>query len=125
MLDARTVREITRECREAASEMTKEDYRLYDAIWWDRIHIDSALLDHGKDTVRTINRLMPNLLTHDARISPVDVVAERYGFASTSALVEYLLAYTPRGPVQERYFERLFAARLEEAQAASVPDNPF
>lgn len=125
MLDAKTVREITRECREAAKEMMKEDYRLYDAIWWDRIYISSALLDHGKDTVRTINRLMPNLLTHDARISPVDVVAERYGFESTSALVEYLLAYTPRGPVEERYFERFFAARMAEAQAEPVPDNPF
>lgn len=125
MLSRKTLRELTRECREAAREMMREEYRLYDAIWTDRIHIDSALLDHGKSTVRTINQLMPNLLTHDARISPVDVVAERYGFESTSALVEYLLAYTPRGPVEERYFEFLFASRMAEAEKALVPDNPF
>lgn len=125
MLSRKTLRELTRECREAAREMMREEYRLYDAIWTDRIHIDSALMDHGKSTVRTINQLMPNLLTHDSRISPVDVVAERYGFESTSALVEYLLAYTPRGPVEERYFEFLFASRMAEAEKALVPDNPF
>lgn len=125
MLDRRTLREITKECREAAREMMKEEYRLYDAIWTDRIHIDSALHDHGKDTVRTINQLMPNLLTHDSRISPVDVVAERYGFESTSSLVEYLLAYTPRGPVEDRWFERFFAIRVEEAEKALASDIPF
>ena len=84
-IDKKTLRAIKKECREMAHEMTKEHYRLYDEIWTDRIKIDSALYDHGKDTVREINQLMPNLLTYNPAISPLDIVAERYGFGVRKA----------------------------------------
>ena len=113
-IDKKTLRAIKKECREMAHEMTKEHYRLYDEIWTDRIKIDSALYDHGKDTVREINQLMPNLLTYNPAISPLDIVAERYGFGDTSALVEFLLAYTTRGPVEEHYYEQMLESRLRE-----------
>lgn len=113
-IDKKTLRAIKKECREMAREMTREHYKLYDDIWWDRIKIDSALYDHGKETIREINQRMPNLLTHDPNISPLDIVSERYGFESTSDLVDFLLAYTPRGPVEERFYEQILEARMKE-----------
>ena len=131
-IDKKTLRAIKKECREMAREMTREHYKLYDDIWWDRIKIDSALYDHGKETIREINQRMPNLLTYDPTISPLDIVAERYGFESTSALVEFLLAYTPRGPVEERFYEQMLESRLrdygEQAEQQPQPvidDVPF
>lgn len=128
-IDKKTLRGIKKECREMAREMTREHYRLYDDIWWDRIKIDSALYEHGKDVVREINQRMPNLLTHDPTISPLDIVSERYGFESTSDLVDFLLAYTPRGPVEDRFFEQLLAERLDEyetpATQIEVDQVPF
>lgn len=118
------IRAIRKECREVAHMLTREDYRLYDAIWTDRIYIDSALMDHGRETIRDINRMMPNLLSHNPAVSPIDVVAERYGFPDTSSLIEYLLAYTPRGQVEEKYFESLFESRLKETESC-LQDVPF
>lgn len=110
-------RAIQRECKALAHEMTQEQYQLYDAIWWDRIRIDSALLAHGKDIVSDINRLMPNLLTHDPCISPLDIVASRYGFEDTSDLIDFLLAYKPRGPVKERFYQQMLAQHLPQCPA--------
>lgn len=133
-IDKKMLRAIKKECREMAREMTREHYKLYDDIWWDRIKIDSALYDHGKETIREINQRMPNLLTHDPNISPLDIVSERYGFESTSDLVDFLLAYTPRGPVEERYYEQMLESRLREyrdymdaqqPQPVVVDDVPF
>lgn len=128
-IDKKTLRTIKKNCREMAREMTREQYKLYDDIWWDRIKIDSALYDHGKETIKEINLRMPNLLTHDAYISPLDIVSERYGFESTSDLVDFLLAYTPRGPVQERFYEQLLAEYLDEAEIPAgqtqVDEVPF
>lgn len=128
--DTKTLRAIKKECREMAREMTREQYRLYDEIWTDRIRIDSAMLDHGKETIRDINMLMPNLLTYNPNISPLDIVSERYGFETTSALVEYLLAYTPRGPMEERLYEQMLESRLQDyadvqPEPVSVDDMPF
>lgn len=128
-MDKKTLRIIKKECREMAREMTREHYKLYDDIWWDRIKIDSALYDHGKETIREINQRMPNLLTHDPSISPLDIVAERYGFESTSDLVDFLLAYSPRGPVEERFYEQLLAEHLGgieiPARQTEVDEVPF
>lgn len=128
-IDKKSLRAIKKECREMAREMTREHYRRYDDIWWDRIYIGPALLDHGKETVREINQRMPNLLTYDPTVSPLDIVSERYGFESTSDLVDFLLSYTPRGPVEEHFYEQLLAERLGEidtpAQQTEVDEVPF
>lgn len=112
--DKKTLKTIKKECRELAHELMLEQYKLYDDIWWDRIRIDSALLEHGRSTIAEINQRMPNLLTHDPFVSGLDIVAERYNFESTSDLVDYLLAYTPRGPVEESLFNKLMEERLGE-----------
>ncbi|MEG2173804.1 MAG: iron receptor [Desulfovibrionaceae bacterium] len=111
---------IKRECRAQVHEMMLEQYQLYDAIWWDRIRIDSALLAHGKEIVNDINRLMPNLLTHDPCISPLDIVASRYGFEDTSDLIDFLLAYKPRGPVKERFYTQLLQEYTQQTPAVDA-----
>jgi len=129
-IDKKMLRAIKKECRVAARELTREQYKLYDDIWWDRIKIDSAMFDHGKETIREINLRMPNLLTYDPHVSPIDEVAERYGFESTSDLVEYLLAYKPRGPMEESFYEQLLYAELQSyykmpQDSTCVDDIPF
>jgi hypothetical protein len=127
--DKKLRRAIEKQCREEAREMMLLQYERYDAIWWNRIRITPALYDHGRETVREINRIMPNLLTHNPICSPVDLVAEQFGFADTSDLVEYLLAYTPRGPVEDRFYAQLFEYRLREGAPDAPPheldDVPF
>lgn len=123
-MDKQTLRAIKRECREMAHDMMLEQYQLYDAIWWNRIRISQALYDHGKETVKDINTLMPNLLTHSPTVCTLDLVSERFGFETTSDLVEYLLAYRPRGPVKERFYEQLLAERLAPEQC-EVDEVPF
>jgi hypothetical protein len=109
--------------------MMLSEYELYDAIWWHRIRITQALYDHGREKVCAINLVMPNLLTHCPVASPVDEVAEFFGFDSDSDLVEYLLAYKPRGPVESRYYEQLIDNRLRvlaaDMQLQEVDDVPF
>lgn len=122
-LDPKQLRALKRECKAMAHEMMLEQYQLYDAIWWDRIRIDSALLAHGKEIINDINRLMPNLLTHDPRISPLDIVARRYGFEDTSDLIDFLLAYRPRGPVKERFYQQVLAQHLPENTAEKPEHN--
>lgn len=119
--------QLEKECRETARAMTREKYALYDAIWTDRIRIDSAITDHGMETVKELLVKMPNLLVYHQHVSSADEVAERYGFESTSALVEYLLAYTPRGPVEEELFQQMFDASLREMASGDeyAADIPF
>jgi len=133
-IDRKTLRAIRKECRELAHEMMLEQYKRYDDIWWNRIHIGPALLEHGREVVAEINQRMPNLLSHDPCTDPLDIVARRYGFGDTSELVDFLLAYTPRGPVEESLFNRLMDERLGEGwdapaaatQSATVIDDvPF
>lgn len=120
---AEEIRRITRECKEEAMTMTREAYSLYDAIWTRRLRITPALMDHGRETVRDINQLMPNFLTHDPTAQPLDLLAEEFGFQTDSDLVEFLLAYKPRGPV----YEKILASLLEEclAGADGTADVPF
>ena len=97
-----------------AHEMTREHYKLYDDIWDTRIRITHELRAHGNDIIRDINMLMPNLLIHNPLADPIDLIAKRYNFESTSDLVDFLLAYTPRGPVEERFYEQILEARMKE-----------
>lgn len=111
-LDAKTLRAIKKECREQAHELMLQAYQIYDNIWYDRIKIDSALLAHGKEVIKEINLKMPNLLSHDPCRSPLDIISKRYGFETESELIEYLLAYKPRGPYEDRLYEGLLENEL-------------
>lgn len=71
---------------------------------------------------------MPNLLTHNTCCSAVDLVSEQFDFESASALIDYLLAYTPRGPVEDAFYQLLLDEQLgiaEGDQATGIADIPF
>ncbi len=126
-MDDKALRKIQRECRKLARELTKERYKLYDEIWNDRIRISKELYAHGRNAVHEINLKMPNLITHDWTRSTLDVIAERYNFETTSDLVDYLLAYRPRGQIEEVMYEQLLQERLAENMEPvyDVDDVPF
>ncbi len=115
-MDAKTLRAIKKECRELAHELMLLKYSRYDEIWWTRIRITQELYAHGKDIVCEINRKMPNLLTHDRHCSPLDIITEEFGFETPSDLVDYLLAYRPRGELKQRLYEQILEERLAEIQ---------
>lgn len=132
MLTISAVRELYKTCREEVKAIISEKYSLYDRIWTDRIRITPAIFDHGQDTVKEINAVMPNLLTYQhPELRTIDEAAHDYGFESTSALVEYLLAYVPKKGLEEKMCDQLFDSRLREMVAAEsstetiVPDSPF
>lgn len=114
---------IKRECKAQAHEMMMEQYQLYDDIWYGMIRIDATLLAHGKDIIKEINMLMPNMLTYKLTASPLDIVADRYGFEDTSDLIDLLLAYTPRGPVKERFYQQMLAQHLPQAPTETTKHN--
>ncbi|MFV0421615.1 iron receptor [Oleidesulfovibrio sp.] len=116
-------RQIKKVCKKQAEAVITEMYQRYDDIWWRRIRITQSLYDHGEDTVREINRLMPNLLTHQPHISPSDEVAADFGFESEDALIEFLLAYTPRGPMREEVYEGLLAQSLAAYNVQPAPEH--
>lgn len=132
MLTISAVRDLYKSCREEVKAAISEKYSLYDRIWTDRIRITPAIFDHGEDTVKEINAVMPNLLTYQhPELRTVDEAAHDYGFESTSALVEYLLAYVPKKGLEEKMCDELFDSRLREMVAADgaienlIPDSPF
>ena len=132
MLTISAVRELYKTCREEVKAVISEKYSLYDRIWTDRIRITPAIFDHGQDTVKEINAVMPNLLTYQhPELRTIDEAAHDYGFESTSALVEYLLAYVPKKGLEEKMCDQLFDSRLREMVAAEsstetiVPDSPY
>ncbi len=102
------VRRLDKIAKIQAMEIIKEEYAKYDAIWTERIKITQALYDHGEETVKDIARIMPNLLTYKETCSPIDEMADMYGFKNTSELVEYLLAYTPRTKAISKYHYEFF-----------------
>lgn len=132
MLTINAVRDLYKSCREEARAVISEKYSLYDRIWSERIRITPAIFDHGEDTVKEINAVMPNLLTYQhPELRTIDEAANDYGFESTSALVEYLLAYVPKKGLEEKMSDELFDSRLREMVAADgiaenlIPDLPF
>ena len=111
-ISLKELRKIEKECRAEAREIIRQEYATYDEIWYGRIRLDAVLEEYGKDVVKDLIRIMPNLLVRNKTSSPIDLVADQYGFESISALIDYLLAYTPRGPKEERLYEALLAERL-------------
>ncbi len=125
-MDAKNLRAIKKECRKLAHELMLERYKLYDEIWWGRIRISEELRAHGKEIIREINLKMPNLLTHDSIVSPLDIVSERYGFETPSDLIDYLLAYSPRKEVENTLYEQLLDQYLAVPVEEDWPDDvPF
>ena len=132
MLTISAVRDLYKSCREEVKAAISEKYSLYDRIWTDRIRITPAIFDHGEDTVKEINAVMPNLLTYQhPELRTIDEAAHDYGFESTSALVEYLLAKEKKKGLEEKMCDELFDFRLREMVAADgaienlIPDSPF
>lgn len=127
MLSPKEIKRIQKNCKIEADSIVKEMYELYDAIWWNRIRITNALYDYGKDTVREITILMPNLLTHQPCISPIDEVADKFGFEGADALIQYLLAYSPRSKVRDSIYRSLMEQHLETTDEHSngADDVPF
>ncbi|MBQ3059677.1 MAG: iron receptor [Desulfovibrio sp.] len=131
-ISLKELRKIERECRAEAHAIIQQEYATYDDIWYGRIRLDAVLEEYGKDVVKDLIRIMPNLLVRNKTSCPIDLVADRYGFESISALIDYLLAYTPRGPKEERLYETLLAERLmahiagQEVHEVSLVDEvPF
>lgn len=118
--ERRQLRELQKACRAEAKEIVRQSYELYDEIWYGRIRLTEEVYAHfGKEGVADLQAKMPNLLTKSEFCSPIDIVARQYGFEDVGALVDYLQAYEPRKPLENRIFEGL----LEERYAAMFPDT--
>ena len=115
--ERRQLRELQKACRAEAREIVRQRYERYDEIWYGRIRLTEEVYAHfGKEGVADLQAKMPNLLTKNGNCSTIDLVAEEYGFADVSELVEYLQAYEPRKPLENSIFENL----LEEKYAAML-----
>lgn len=118
--ERRQLRELQKSCRAEAKEIVRQSYELYDEIWYGRIRLTQEVYAHfGKEGIADLQAKMPNLLTKNGNCSPIDLVAKEYGFADVGELVEFLRAYEPRKPLENRIFEGL----LEERYAAMFPDT--
>lgn len=111
-ISEKEMRKIERSCRAQARDLVKEAYQKYDEVWTTRIRIDAQLMKHGKDVIADINKKMPNFLVRDQNYCSVDEVADMYGFESENELIEWLQAYTPRGLMESRLFEKLMDMAL-------------
>ena len=103
---------VVRNCDKAAREISESVYEKYDEVWAGKILISPELLKHGKETVREINRKMPNMLTHDSTRLAIDQVAMLYDFETTQELIDWLLDYTPRVSYQNAISDRLVKEEL-------------
>ena len=112
----REIMEIQKKCRKQARLLAREAYAKYDAIWTDGIRITEELAK--MNVIGEINRKMPNLLLRDKEKPEIGEIAARYGFADAGAVVDYLLAYQPRGRAEERIYRELVQSEMAEAPAA-------
>ena len=124
-LSAKELRKIERECRATARDVVQQQYAVYDEIWYGRIRLSPAVEEHGREVVTELIRIMPNLLVRSGTACPIDLVAERYGFETTSDLIDYLLAYTPRGPKVSQLCDQLREERLAALRPVQVDEVPF
>ena len=123
-MEIREIMDIQRKCRKQAKEMTKQAYSKYDAIWTDGIQITPELQAMGENVIGRINKKMPNMLMHKEGRPDIAQLAVKYRFASSQALVDYLLAYEPRKTFEERQYQSLLINSLigcspEEIEMAS------
>ena len=120
-----TLSAIVSRCKRMAKELTQEAYQKYDDVWYGRMRISPELLSHGKDVVAEINAKLPNFLVHDPASEPVDRIADSYGFDSESDLIDWLLAYEPRGPSQAAMAEKLMREELGLGVPRALDEVPF
>lgn len=111
-METRELAALLRECKAMARDCTQQAYEKYDEIWAGKIRITPELQKHGKEVIAEINGKMPNLLTHDPGRSALDQVAMLYDFETSQDLVDYLLAYEPRGASQEAICDQLVREAL-------------
>ena len=71
----------------------------------------SVAADYDRDTIKDINRKLPNLLVKNGGVA-LDELAGEYGFESTCDLIDMFLAYTPK------------RIRLEQLVAQFLEENP-
>ena len=91
-----------REARKLAKEAVSGEYAVIDEIWnRRRVNYHSVAADYDRDTIKDINRKLPNLLVKNGGVA-LDELADEYGF----------LAYTPK------------RIRLEQLVAQFLEENP-
>ena len=101
-----------REARKLAKEVVSDEYAVIDEIWnRRRVNYHSVAADYDRDTIKDINRKLPNLLVKNGGVA-LDELADEYGFESTCDLIEMFLAYTPK------------RVRLEQLVAQFLEENP-
>ena len=85
-----------REARKLAKEVVSDEYAVIDEIWnRRRVNYHSVAADYDRDTIKDINRKLPNLLVKNGGVA-LDELADEYGFESTCDLIDMFLAYTPK-----------------------------
>ena len=113
-----------REARRLAKEVVSDEYAVIDEIWnRRRVNYHSVAADYDRDTIKDINRKLPNLLVKNGGVA-LDELADEYGFESTSDLIDMFLAYTPK----RVRLEQLVSQFLEETPQPSGDydgDVPF
>ena len=83
-----------REARKLAKEAVSGEYAVIDEIWnRRRVNYHSVAADYDRDTIKDINRKLPNLLVKNGGVA-LDELADEYGFESTCDLIDMFLAYT-------------------------------
>ena len=101
-----------REARKLAKEVVSDEYAVIDEIWnRRRVNYHSVAADYDRDTIKDINRKLPNLLVKNGGVA-LDELADEYGFESTCDLIDMFLAYTPK------------RVRLEQLVAQFLEENP-
>ena len=75
------------------------------------IYYHSVAADYDRDTIKDINRKLPNLLVKNGGVA-LDELADEYGFESTCDLIDMFLAYTPK------------RVRLEQLVSQFLEENP-
>lgn len=101
-----------REARRLAKEVVSDEYAVIDEIWnRRRVNYHSVAADYDRDTIKDINRKLPNLLVKNGGVA-LDELADEYGFASTCDLIDMFLAYTPK------------RVRLEQLVSQFLEENP-
>ena len=113
-----------REARKLAKEVVSDEYAVIDEIWnRRRVNYHSVAADYDRDTIKDINRKLPNLLVKNGGVA-LDELADEYGFESTCDQIDMFLAYTPK----RVRLEQLVAQFLEEKPQPSGDydgDVPF
>ena len=85
-----------RDARKLAKEIVSIEYAVIDEIWnRRRVNYHSVAADYDRDTIKDINKKLPNLLVKNGGVA-LDELADEYGFASTCDLIETFQSYTPK-----------------------------